>query len=76
MSRTVNIEVYCDTTNGEKDLFGVLTEHRPDLPKPVDAPLQEWVSENFQDLEPGESLGEAGVLEYEPNGEIIEFRVR
>ena len=74
MTRTVNIEVYCDTTDGEPDLFGLASEHRPDLPKPFDSALQEWVQGNFTHLEAGESIQEAGEMEYEPNGEIIEFR--
>ena len=72
MTRTVNIEVYCDTTDGE--VFGVASQHRPDLPKPFDASLQEWVEEAFDSLGPGEGIEEAGVMEYEPNSEIIEFR--
>lgn len=71
MTRTVNIEVYAET-NGE--VFGVVSEHRPDLPNPLDKQLQEWVKNNFTDLEQGENRLEAGELEYEPNGEIIEFR--
>jgi len=74
MSRTVTIEVFCETTEGEKDLFGLLSEHRPDLPEPFDTPLQEWVKQNFADMDPGESNKSAGVMEYEPDGEIIQFR--
>jgi hypothetical protein len=74
MTRTVNIEVYCDTTDGEKDVFGVASEHRTDLPKPFNSQLQEWVSEQFAHVGPGEIIEEAGELEYEPYGEIVEFR--
>ncbi|RLM37212.1 MULTISPECIES: hypothetical protein [unclassified Haloarcula] len=75
MSRTVNIEVYCDVGHSdEPEVFGVASEHRADLPKPFDAPLQEWVRENFSGIEKGDSIPEAGVMEYEPDGEIIEFR--
>ena len=74
MTETVNIEVYCDNTDGERDLFGVYSEHRPNLPNPMDSPLQEWVHENFNHLEIGDSIEEAGEMEYEPNAEIIEFR--
>lgn len=70
MTRTVNIEVYHD--GGE--VFAVLTEHRPDFPTPVNAPLQEWANEQFSDLDPGDSIHEAGEMEYEPDGEIIEIR--
>ena len=74
MTETTNIEVYCDTTDGERDLFGVVNDHHPDLPKAFDDPLQRWVRENFDHLEEGDSITEAGELEYEPNGEIVEFR--
>lgn len=76
MTRTVNIEVTCDSDGeGGIETFGVASEHRPDLPKPFNAQLQEWVRENFEgELEKGETIWEAGEMEYEPNGEIIEFR--
>lgn len=75
MSRTVNIEIYCDkAADGSKDVFGVVTEHRPDLPKPFDEPLQNWVRENFEDINVGDSIEFAGEMEYVPDGEIIEFR--
>lgn len=75
MTRTVNIEVYCDNTpEGGVEVFGVASEHRPDLPNPFDEPLQEWVREEFAHLEVGDALEEAGEMEYEPDGEIVEFR--
>lgn len=75
MTRTVNVEVYCDTgANGEKDIFAVAGEHRPDLPKSIDGPLQEWAKANFEHLEKGDSLKEAGKLVYKPNGEIVEIK--
>lgn len=74
MTETVNIEVYCDITDGEREVFGVASEHRPDLPKPFDSTLQEWVQENFDHLDVGESRPEAGEMEFEPDGDIVEFR--
>jgi hypothetical protein len=74
MTKTVNIEVYCDTTDGKRDLFGVVSDHRFDLPQSFDGPLQAWVHENFNHIEEGDSITEAGELEYEPNGEIVAFR--
>ena len=74
MTKTVNLEVYCDVTDEEREVFGVASEHRPDLPKPFDEPLQQWVQENFNHLEVGDSIAEAGELEYVPSGEIVEFR--
>lgn len=74
MTETVNIEVYCDNTDGERDLFGVYSEHRPNFPDTMDTPLQEWVYENFNYLEIGDCIKEAGEMEYEPNDEIVEFR--
>ncbi|HET7323426.1 MAG TPA: hypothetical protein VFJ06_03765 [Halococcus sp.] len=73
-TKTVNVEVYCDTTDGERDLFGVVSDHRFDLPQGFDDELQKWVQENFDHVEEGESIPEAGKLEYEPNGEIVAFR--
>lgn len=74
--RTVNIDVTCDADGeGGIETFGVATEHRPDLPKPFDEQLQEWVRKQFEDqLESGETIESAAVMEYVPNGEIIEFR--
>jgi len=75
MTKTVNIEIYCDNAeDGEKDVFAVLSEHRPDLPKPFDQELQNWASENFNNLEIGDSIFEAGEFVYEPNDEIVEMR--
>lgn len=71
---TVNIEVYCDATDGEREVFGVVSEHRSDLPKPFDEPLQEWVRTTFDYLDVGDRLPEAGEMVYEPNNTIIEFR--
>ena len=76
MTREVNIEVYCDSgPNGGKDIFAVVSDHRPDLPKPFDAPLQEWARENFSNLEKGESVEEAGKLIYRPDEEIVEYKL-
>jgi hypothetical protein len=75
MSRVVNIEVYCDESpDEEKEVYGVASEHRSDLPKPFDEPLQEWVISEFSELKVGESIEQAGEMEYEPSGDIIEFR--
>lgn len=76
MTRTVNIEVTCDSDGeGGIETFGVASEHRPDLPKPFDEPLQEWVHETFEgELQKGETITEAAEMEYEPNDEIIGFR--
>lgn len=76
MSRTVNIEVTCDSDGeGGVETFGVASEHRPDLPKPFNEQLQDWVQEQFEgQLENGETLPNAGEMEYDPHGQIIEFR--
>jgi hypothetical protein len=75
MPRTVNIEVYCDfTPEGSTGVFAVASEHRPDLPKPFNAPMQEWARATFADLEVGGALEAAGDMEYEPNGGVIGFR--
>lgn len=71
---SVNIEVYAETSGGEREVFAVVSEHRPDLPKPFDAQLQEWARSEFDELEPGDSTPEAGVLCYEPHGDIVEMR--
>lgn len=72
MTRTVAIEVVCEADGG---VFGITEEHRPDLPKPFDEPLQEWIHKTFAgELEPGESREHTAEMEYEPNGEIIAFR--
>jgi hypothetical protein len=70
MTRTANIEVYRDN----EELFAVLSDHRPDLPKPIDQKLQEWAKEHFVELKEGESIKEAGELVYEPNDKIVEMR--
>jgi len=50
---------------GEIDVFAVASEHRSDLPKPFDASLQEWVTEQFGGLlEPVEFLGKTADMEY------------
>lgn len=74
MTRTVNIEVYCDVgPDGGRDVFGVLTEHRPDFPDSFDTALQEWVKENFDHLEIGDSIEEAGEMTYKARKEVIDF---
>lgn len=74
MTRTVNIEVYADDDgSGGVDVFGVLSEHRADLPMPFDEQLQEWVTEQFGDLDKGDSIEAAGEMVYEPNDHIVEF---
>lgn len=72
MSESVNIEVYCE----EGDVFGVASEHRPDLPKPFDEQLQNWVQSTFTDLEAGDKLPEGGDMVYNPNGDIIRFEAK
>jgi len=74
MSKNVNIEVYCEEYHEEKDVFGVVSEHNPDLPIPFDAPLQEWVKKTFTHLEIGDELPEAGTMIYDPYGDIIKFK--
>jgi len=75
MTRTINIEVYCSMENGEKDVFAVASEHRPDLPKPFDEHLQEWAQSTYSHLKPGESKETAGKMVYKPNDEIIDIRL-
>ena len=71
MTRTVAIEIVCEA---DGSVFGVAEEHRPDLPKPFDDSLQEWVRETFAgELEPGEHHSEAAEMEYEPDGRIVAF---
>lgn len=72
MTKTVNIEVYCD----DGEVFGVASEHRSDLPKPFDEQLQEWVQSTFDELEVGEELSEAGEMVYNPNGDIVRFEAK
>lgn len=72
-TRIVDIEVYCDNTGGERDLFAVASDHRPDLPKPFNAQLQEWAQKEYSHLEIGDSIEQAGEMEYEPHGDIVEF---
>jgi hypothetical protein len=74
--RTVNIEVYCDRPEGEREVFAVVSDHRPDLPKPFDDTVQEWAREHFDHLGVGDSVTEAGTLAYEPNGEIVDIRLK
>ena len=75
MTRTVSIDVTCDIEEGRAVTFGVAQQHRPDLPKPFNAPLQEWVANNFSgELEPGVTVEDAAEMEYVPEGDIIEFR--
>jgi len=76
MSKSVNIEVYCDIEDGEKVVFGVASEHRPDLPKPFDEQLQNWVQDTFGYLEIGDELSEAGEMVYIPNDDIIRFETK
>lgn len=76
MSKSVNIEVYCDIEDGEKVVFGVASEHRPDLPKPFDEQLQNWVQDTFGYLEIGDKLSEAGEMVYIPNDDIIRFETK
>ncbi|MFC7229251.1 hypothetical protein N0B31_17760 [Salinirubellus salinus] len=76
MTRLVSIDVVCDRAeSGGTEVFGVVTEHRPDLPKPFDEELQRWVRSTFSgELEEGQSLSEAAEMEYEPEGEIVDIR--
>lgn len=74
MTRTVNIEVYCDTPEGDREVFAVVSEHRSDLPKPFNAQVQAWAQAEFDQLSVGERVPQAGELEYEPNGAIVEIR--
>ena len=75
MTRSVSIDVSCDIEEGEEVVFGVTQEHRPDLPEPFNDPLQDWVEGEFEgELELGETIEAAAEMEYEPDGEIVEFR--
>jgi hypothetical protein len=74
MVRSVNIEVYCDTSEGEREVFAVISDHRPDLPKPFDEEVQRWAVEQFPDLGGGDEIPEAGELIYEPDGNIVEIK--
>ncbi len=76
MSKSVNIEVYCETEDGEKVIFGVASEHRSDFPKPFDDQLQSWVQDTFENLEIGDALSEAGEMIYTPNEEIVRFETK
>lgn len=75
-TRTVNIEVYCESAKSGKDVFAVLTEHRSDLPKPFNEQIQEFASEAYGHLDVGDSIVNAGILEYVPNGEIVDIRMK
>jgi hypothetical protein len=74
--RTVNIEVYCDRPEGEREVFAVASDHRPDLPKPFNNTVQQWARMHFDYLEVGDTVREALTLVYEPNGEIVEIQVK
>lgn len=77
MARTVNIEVYCDVDEeGEREVFAVASEHRADFPPVFEKLLQKWAQENFDHLELGDSIEEAGEMVYKPNGPIHEFRLK
>lgn len=73
LRRTVNVEVYGDDSH-ENGVYGVATEHRPDLPDGLDGAIQEWVSENFEHFIDGDSVFYAAEMEYEPHGDVIGFR--
>lgn len=68
-TRTVNIEVFGSNTGP----FGVLTDHRPDLPTFNDR-LQNWVKREFSDMDEGDMDKHAGEMVYTPHGRIVEFR--
>lgn len=70
MTRTVKIDVVRD----EDVIFGVAQEHRADLPKTFNDPLQEWVVDNFDIERNGTILKEAAEMEYVPNEEVVGFR--
>lgn len=74
MTRTVNVEVYCEMENGEKDIFAVVSDHRPDLPRPFDEQLQSWAQSEYSHLQPSESLTQAAEMVYEPDGYVVRFR--
>jgi len=67
-TRTVAVSVYHDA--GET--FGVVEEHRSDLPKPMSDAVDEFAVEYYDDM--GESGEGVGVMEYVPGGEIVEIR--
>lgn len=73
LRRTVNIEVYGDDTD-ENGVYGVATNHRPDLPDGFNDRLQGWVAENFKQFVDGDSVFYAAEMEYEPHGDVIDFR--
>lgn len=67
-TRTVAVSVYHDA--GET--FGVVEEHRSDLPKPMSDAVDEFAVEYYNDAgEGGERVAE---MEYVPGGEIVEIR--
>jgi hypothetical protein len=75
MTRTVNIELYCTEDDDDgRDVFAVVTEHRPDLPQPFDEQLQSWAESAFSHIQIGESIEKAGELVYKPDEYIIHFR--
>lgn len=71
--KEANIEVYHDGT----EVFGILSES--DLPTVHDSyelnpymdMLLEWSQEEYDHLEGGDSVENAGTLKYKSNGEII-----
>lgn len=75
MSMSVSIEVTCDSDGeGGLETFGVVSEHKPELPKPFNEKLQAWERGNFEgEVEHGETIHEAGKMVHELHGEIIEF---
>jgi hypothetical protein len=76
-AKVVNIEVYGDNfphKDIDKEVFGVLSHHPPDLPPMFDSELQKWVTDTFHcRLDVGDELAEAGEMVY-TESEILEFR--
>lgn len=76
MTRSVNIEVYCDQTPDRgAEVFAVVSEHRSDLPKPFDERVQQWAKEHFHGLSVGDGVPNAGTMIYEPHGEIVNIEL-
>jgi DNA-binding CsgD family transcriptional regulator len=82
MTRTVLVDVYPNDETGDDagafkglEAFASVRDHRADLPRRFDDALQDWVlaTDAFDELE--EAREGVGVLEYEPDGEVVDVRL-
>lgn len=75
-TKTVTISVYADKHHHDsidKDVFGVLENVAPGTPN-FTALLDDWVTETyFSELEPGDSIVNAGTMKYKPHGKVVSF---